>query len=255
MPRPELLLPAGDSEKLKTALLFGADSVYLGGKEFSLRAYAGNFTLEEIRTGLDFARALKKKVIIAANVIAHNKELADIPAYFEKLAALKPAFKKDGSVTAGNASGINDGAAGFIVMSKEKADELGIKPLAKIVSYASGGVDPKIMGIGPAFAMPKALKRAGLKMTDMDVIELNEAFAAQVIACVKELESQGHAIDPEKLNPNGGAIAFGHPNGMSGTRIAIFAMNELKRRAGRYAICSLCIGGGQGLATIFERLG
>jgi acetyl-CoA C-acetyltransferase len=102
--------------------------------------------------------------------------------------------------------------------------------------------------------MPKALKRAALKMADMDVIEINEAFAAQVIACVKELTAQGQAIDPEKLNPNGGAIAFGHPNGMSGTRIAIFAINELKRRQGKYAIASLCIGGGQGLATIFERL-
>ena len=102
--------------------------------------------------------------------------------------------------------------------------------------------------------MPKALKRAGLKMSDMDVIEINEAFAAQVLGCVKELDAQGHTVDPEKLNPNGGAIAFGHPNGMSGTRIAIFAMNELKRRNGRYAICSLCIGGGQGLATIFEKL-
>jgi acetyl-CoA C-acetyltransferase len=102
--------------------------------------------------------------------------------------------------------------------------------------------------------MPKALKRAGLKMTDMDVIEINEAFAAQVIGCVKELTAQGHVIDPEKLNPNGGAIALGHPNGMSGTRIAIFAINEMQRKGGKYAICSLCIGGGQGLATILEKM-
>jgi acetyl-CoA C-acetyltransferase len=110
------------------------------------------------------------------------------------------------------------------------------------------------MGIGPAYAMPKALQRAGLKMSDMDVIEINEAFAAQVLACVKDLERQGHPLDMEKLNPNGGAIAFGHPNGMSGTRLAIFAINELQRSGGRYGIASLCIGGGQGLATIFERL-
>jgi acetyl-CoA C-acetyltransferase len=116
------------------------------------------------------------------------------------------------------------------------------------------GVDPKIMGIGPAYAMPKALQRAGLKMSDMGVVEINEAFAAQVIACVRELESQGHAVDMEKLNPNGGAIAFGHPNGMSGTRLAMFTISELKRKGGRYGIASLCIGGGQGLATIFERL-
>jgi acetyl-CoA acetyltransferase family protein len=172
----------------------------------------------------------------------------------EKLAALPPAFIKNGTVTAGSSSGRNDGAAAVLVMTAKKAKELGYTPLARWVTCAVAGVDPKIMGIGPAYAMPKALKRAGLKMTDMDVIELNEAFAAQVIACVKELEAQGHPVDQEKLNPNGGAIAFGHPNGMSGTRIAIFAMNEMKRRTGRYAICSLCIGGGQGLATIFEGL-
>jgi acetyl-CoA acetyltransferase family protein len=172
----------------------------------------------------------------------------------EKLAALPPAFIKNGTVTAGSSSGRNDGAAAVLVMTANKAKELGYTPLARWVTCAVAGVDPKIMGIGPAYAMPKALKRAGLKMTEMDVIELNEAFAAQVIACVKELEAQGHPVDQEKLNPNGGAIAFGHPNGMSGTRIAIFAMNEMKRRGGRYAICSLCIGGGQGLATIFERL-
>jgi len=115
-------------------------------------------------------------------------------------------------------------------------------------------VDPKIMGIGPAYSMPKALKRAGLKMSDMEVIEINEAFAAQVLACVRELNAQGHTVDMERLNPNGGAIAFGHPNGMSGTRITMFLIGELKRRNGRYGIASLCIGGGQGLATVFERL-
>jgi acetyl-CoA C-acetyltransferase len=110
------------------------------------------------------------------------------------------------------------------------------------------------MGIGPAYSMPKALKRAGLKMSEMEVIEINEAFAAQVLACVRELNAQGHTVDMEKLNPNGGAIAFGHPNGMSGTRIAMFLIGELQRRKGRYGIASLCIGGGQGLATVFERL-
>ncbi len=172
----------------------------------------------------------------------------------EKLRALAPAFKKDGTVTAGTSSGRNDGAAAVLIMTAEKAKELGFKPVARWVTCAVAGVDPKIMGIGPAYAMPKALKRAGLKMSDMDVIEINEAFAAQVIACVRELEAQGHAMDMEKLNPNGGAIAFGHPNGMSGTRLAIFTMNELKRKGGKYGIASLCIGGGQGLATIFERL-
>jgi acetyl-CoA acetyltransferase family protein len=172
----------------------------------------------------------------------------------EKLAALPPAFLKDGTVTAGSSSGRNDAAAAVLVMTMDKAKELGFTPQARWVTCAVAGVDPKIMGIGPAYAMPKALRRAGLKMTDMNVIEINEAFAAQVLADVKELTAQGHQIDPDKVNPNGGAIAFGHPNGMSGTRIAIFAINELKRRGGKYAICSLCIGGGQGLATIFERL-
>ena len=172
----------------------------------------------------------------------------------EKLAALTPVFKKDGTVTAGTSSGRNDGAAAVLMMTAEKARELGYKPLARWVTCAAVGVDPKIMGIGPAYAIPKALKRAGLKIADMDVVEINEAFASQVLACVKELEAQGHPIDMENLNPLGGAIAFGHPNGMSGTRIALFAIQEMQRRTGRYAVASLCIGGGQGLATIFERL-
>ncbi|MEE9913642.1 MAG: thiolase family protein [Deltaproteobacteria bacterium] len=172
----------------------------------------------------------------------------------EKLAALAPAFIKDGTVTAGSSSGRNDGAAAVLVMTLEKARELGYTPKARWVTCGVAGVDPKIMGIGPAFAMPKALTRAGLKMQDMDVVEINEAFAAQVLACVRELHAQGHSFDTERLNPYGGAIAFGHPNGMSGTRIAMFAISEMQRSGGRYAICSLCIGGGQGLATIFERM-
>jgi len=172
----------------------------------------------------------------------------------EKLAALPPVFKKDGTITAGTSSGRNDGAAAVLMMSMEKAKELGYKPWARWVTCAAVGVDPKIMGIGPAYAIPKALKRAGLTISDMDVIEINEAFAAQVLACVRELESQGQHIDMEKLNPTGGAIAFGHPNGMSGTRLAIFTIKELQRRGGRYGLASLCIGGGQGLTTIFERI-
>jgi acetyl-CoA C-acetyltransferase len=172
----------------------------------------------------------------------------------EKLATLSPVFKKDGTVTAGTSSGRNDGSAAVLLMTAQRAQELGYKPLARWVTCAVVGVDPKIMGIGPAYAIPKALKRAGLKMGDMDVMEINEAFAAQVLACVKEMEIQGHPVDMEKLNPLGGAIAFGHPNGMSGARIALFAIQELQRRKGRYAVTSLCIGGGQGLATIFERL-
>jgi acetyl-CoA C-acetyltransferase len=191
----------------------------------------------------------QKKGEIVFDTDEHPRETS-----MEKLSALAPAFKKGGTVTAGNSSGRNDASAAVLVMTIEKARELGYTPQARWVTCAVAGVDPKIMGIGPAYAMPKALKRAGLKMSDMDVIEINEAFAAQVLGCVKELAAQGHPIDPDKLNPNGGAIALGHPNGMSGTRIAIFAINEMKRRGGKYAIASLCIGGGQGLATILEKL-
>jgi acetyl-CoA acetyltransferase family protein len=191
----------------------------------------------------------QKKGQIVFDTDEHPRETS-----MEKLAALAPVFKKNGTVTAGTSSGRNDGAAAILMMTAQKARELGHKPLARWVTCAAVGVDPKIMGIGPAYAMPKALQRAGLKMSEMDVIEINEAFAAQVLACVKEMESQGHALDTEKLNPNGGAIAFGHPNGMSGTRLAIFTINELRRSGGRYGIASLCIGGGQGVATVFERL-
>jgi acetyl-CoA C-acetyltransferase len=191
----------------------------------------------------------QKKGQVVFDTDEHPRETS-----MEKLAALPPVFKKNGTVTAGTSSGRNDGAAAILMMTAQKAKELGCKPLARWVTCGVVGVDPKIMGIGPAYAMPKALKRAGLKMSAMDVIEINEAFAAQVLACVKELESQGYPLDMKKLNPNGGAIAFGHPNGMSGTRLAIFTINELQRSGGRYGIASLCIGGGQGLATIFERL-
>lgn len=166
----------------------------------------------------------------------------------ESLAKLKPAFKKDGIVTAGNASGINDSGAAFIVMSKEKADELGLKYLCKVKSYASAGVDPKIMGIGPVPACRKALDIAGLKMDDMDLIEANEAFAAQAVAVGKEL-----GINPDKLNVNGGAIALGHPIGASGARILITLIHEMEKRDSKYGLATLCIGGGMGTSLIVER--
>jgi len=172
----------------------------------------------------------------------------------EKLAALKPAFKKDGTVTAGNSSGMNDGGVAVLVMSEKKCKASNLKPMGRFISCAVAGVDPKYMGIGPAYAVPKALKSAGLTLADMDVIECNEAFASQTLAVMKELAKQGHKVDPEKWNPNGGAIAFGHPNGMSGGRLTIGALNELKRRGGKYALVTICIGGGQGIATIFERM-
>ena len=169
----------------------------------------------------------------------------------EKMAGLKPAFKKDGSVTAANASGINDSAAAVIVMSKEKADELGIKPMARVISYASGGVDPKIMGIGPVPASKKALEKAGLTVDDLDLIEANEAFAAQSIAVGRDM---GWADKMEKVNVNGGAIAIGHPVGASGARILVTLLYEMQKRESKYGLATLCIGGGMGTALIVERM-
>ncbi len=166
----------------------------------------------------------------------------------EKLAKLRPAFKKDGTVTAGNASGINDGAACLILMSKEKADELGIKPLVTMVSHASAGVDPKIMGIGPVPATQKALALANLKIEDIDLVEANEAFAAQSLAVAKDL-----GLDMAKTNVNGGAIALGHPIGASGARIFVTLIHEMQKRSSSYGLATLCIGGGMGEAVIVKK--
>jgi acetyl-CoA acyltransferase len=167
----------------------------------------------------------------------------------EALSKLKPVFALGGSVTAGNASQTSDGAAAVVVMSRERADALGLKPLARFVSFAVGGVPPEVMGIGPIVAIPKALKLAGLSLEDIDLIELNEAFAAQSLAVAKKLE-----IDIEKLNVNGGAIALGHPLGCSGAKLTITLLNELRRRGGRYGLVTMCIGGGMGAAGVFENL-
>lgn len=165
----------------------------------------------------------------------------------EKLATLKPAFKKDGTVTAGNSSGINDGAAAMLLASEEAVKKYNLKPIAKIKSMAIAGVDPAVMGIGPIPATQKALKRAGIEAKDLDLVELNEAFAAQGIPCMQEL-----GLDPEKVNVNGGAIAIGHPLGCSGTRISATLLHELKRRGGKYGLATMCIGVGQGAAIIYE---
>jgi len=173
----------------------------------------------------------------------------------DTLSKLPPAFIKEGTVTAGNASGRNDGAAFVLMMSSEKAQQLGYKPMAKWISGGDFGVDPKIMGIGPAYAVPQAMKRADLKLSDMDVLECNEAFAVQNLAVIAELEKQtGEKVDINKWNPNGGAIAFGHPNGASGARICLFTMKELIRGGGKYGCFSSCCGGGLGVATVIENL-
>jgi acetyl-CoA C-acetyltransferase len=167
----------------------------------------------------------------------------------ESLAKMKPAFKKDGSVTAGNASGINDGAGAVVLASGEAVKANNLKPLARLVGYAHAGVEPTIMGIGPVPATRKVLERTGLKISDLDVIESNEAFAAQACAVVKELK-----LDPAKVNPNGSGISLGHPIGATGAIITTKALYELKRTGGRYALVTMCIGGGQGIAAIFERV-
>ena len=181
-------------------------------------------------------------------IIFDTDEFPKFGTTIEKVAKLKGAFKKDGIVTAANASGINDAGAAVVVMSKEKADELGIKPLCTIKSYASAGVDPSIMGVGPVPASEKALKKAGLTVADMDLVEANEAFAAQSLAVRKDL-----GLDPEKTNVNGGAIAIGHPIGASGCRILISLIYEMMKRDSKYGLATLCIGGGMGTALVVER--
>ena len=181
-------------------------------------------------------------------IIFDTDEFPKFGTTMEKVAKLKPAFKKDGIVTAANASGINDAGAAVVVMSKDKADELGIKTLCTIKSYASAGVDPSIMGVGPVPATKKALAKAGLKIEDMDLVEANEAIAAQSLAVRKDLN-----LDPEKTNVNGGALALGHPIGASGCRILITLIYEMMKRDSKYGLATLCIGGGMGTALIVER--
>ena len=166
----------------------------------------------------------------------------------EKLGSLKPAFRRDGTVTAGNSSGINDGAAAVVVASEDKARELGAEPLGAFVGAAVAGVDPRVMGIGPVPAVRKLVARTGIDVGEIDLVELNEAFASQSLVVVREL-----GLDPEKVNVNGGAIALGHPLGMSGARLVVTLLHELRRRGGRYGLATLCVGVGQGQAALFER--
>jgi len=166
----------------------------------------------------------------------------------EKLAALKPAFREGGTVTAGNSSGINDGAAALVIASEERARELGVEPLGAFVGSAVAGVDPRVMGIGPVPAVQKLLERSGVDVHELDLVELNEAFASQSLVVIREL-----GLDPEKVNVNGGAIALGHPLGMTGARLVVTLLHELRRREERYGLATLCVGVGQGQAALFER--
>jgi 3-oxoadipyl-CoA thiolase len=186
------------------------------------------------------------ELVPAGELEADEHPRADTTA--EKLAALKPAFRKDGTVTAGNSSGINDGAAALVIASEERAEALGIEPLASFVGSAVAGVDPRVMGIGPIPAVRKLLARTGLEAAELDLVELNEAFASQSLAVIREL-----GLDPAKVNVNGGAIAIGHPLGMSGARLVVTLLHELRRRGGRYGVATMCVGVGQGQAALFTR--
>jgi len=215
----------------------------------------------------EFALASQRKYAQAVADHKWNDEIVPIPVQIgndivdfsndehprlsslEKLAALKPAFSKDGTVTAGNSSGINDGAAAMLLASEAAVIKYGLIPIAKVISMAVAGVDPSIMGIGPVPATKKALARAGINIADLDLVELNEAFASQSIACIYDL-----GLDLEKVNVNGGAIALGHPLGCSGVRISTTLLHELKRRKGKYGLAAMCIGVGQGAAIIYEGL-
>ncbi|MBS1777883.1 MAG: acetyl-CoA C-acyltransferase [Bacteroidetes bacterium] len=206
-------------------------------KYFAAKA-AGKFEDEIVPVTIDLGKG--KTTVFDTD--EHPRETS-----LEKMAALKPAFKKDGTVTAGNSSGINDGAAALLLASADAVKKYNLKPIAKIKSMAVAGVDPAVMGIGPIPASQKALKRAGLEAKDLDLVELNEAFAAQSIPCMQEL-----GLDEEKVNVNGGAIAIGHPLGCSGARISTTLLHELKRRGGKYGLATMCIGVGQGAAIIYE---
>jgi 3-oxoadipyl-CoA thiolase len=205
------------------------------------------FALESQRrwAAADEAGRFADELVPVGNVVRDEHPRPDTNA--EKLAALKAAFREGGTLTAGNSSGINDGAAALVVASEEKAEELGSQPLGRFVGSAVAGVDPRVMGIGPVPAVRKLLERVGLDLGDLDLVELNEAFASQSLHVIGEL-----GLDPERVNVNGGAIAIGHPLGMSGARLVVSLLHELRRRGGRYGLTTLCVGVGQGQAAIFE---
>ena len=224
--------------------------------EFSLRSHknavaaiqAGTFEDETVSVPVSFTTPNGSKPK-RMEIVFKTDEGPRADTTLEALLTLKPAFHARGTVTAGNSSQMSDGAAAAVVMSAERAQALGLKPLARFVAFATAGYKPEEMGVGPVYAIPKALKIAGLKLEDIDVFELNEAFAAQALSVIKEA-----GLDPEKVNPNGGAIALGHPLGCTGAKLTATIIRELKRRKGRYGIVTMCVGGGMGAAGIIENL-
>src|SRR5438105_1660989 len=226
-----------------------ADEFSLSSHRKALAAIrAGKFEDETVPGPVSVTRANGSKPK-KQEIIFKTDEGPRTDTLLEALLSLKPAFHAKGTVTAGNSSQMSDGAAAAVVMSAERAKQLGIKPLVRYVSFATAGYKPEEMGLGPVYAIPRALKFAGLKLSDIDVIELNEAFAAQSLAVIKEA-----GLDPERVNPNGGAIALGHPLGCTGAKLTATIIRELKRRNGRYGLVTMCVGGGMGAAGIFENM-
>lgn len=273
MAKPNSEFPRGNMEMYDTTIgwrftnsklkeIYGAESMPETAENVAerfgiTREEQDQFALEsQMKAKLAMEKCLFKDEIIPVTytdrkgneiTLAHDEHPRPETTY-EKLSGLKPIFK-GGTVTAGNASGVNDGASALLLMSAEKAKKLGLAPLGKYVVSATAGLEPSIMGVGPVFSTRKALKRAGLKMEDIDLTELNEAFASQSLACIKELEA-----DPNQVNVNGGAIAFGHPLGASGARILTTLLHEMKRRNSKYGLATMCVGVGQGISTIVERV-
>jgi 3-oxoadipyl-CoA thiolase len=264
MPKPDKPFPRGDQRAWDTTLgwrfpnprmeeLFPLESMGETGENVAERWSVSRedqdaFALRSQQRWADAAEAgrFDDELVAVDGVERDEHPRPDTSA--EKLASLKPAFRNNGTVTAGNASGINDGAAALVVASEDRARDLGADPLGRFVASAVAGVDPRVMGIGPIPAVRKALGRAGISVDDLDLVELNEAFASQSLAVVREL-----GLDEEKVNVNGGAIALGHPLGMSGARLVVSLLHELRRRNGRYGLATLCVGVGQGQAALFER--
>jgi 3-oxoadipyl-CoA thiolase len=262
--KPERAYPRGDRTLYDTTLgwrfpnprmqeLFPLESMGETGENVAQRwsvdrAAQDEFALRSQRrwAEADAAGRFADELVAVAGVERDEHPRPDSTA--ERLASLQPAFRQDGTVTAGNASGINDGAAALVIASEERAAGAGVEPLGRFVSSAVAGVDPRVMGIGPVPAVRKALDRAGLTVDRLDLVELNEAFASQSVAVIREL-----GLDPDRVNVNGGAIALGHPLGMSGARLVVSLLHELRRRRGRHGLATLCVGVGQGQAAIFER--
>jgi 3-oxoadipyl-CoA thiolase len=262
--KPDKPFPRGDRTIYDTTLgwrfpnprleeLFPLESMGETGENVAERWHVSRedqdaFALESQRrwAAADAAGRFADELVPVGDAVRDEHPRPDTSA--EKLATLKPAFRQDGTVTAGNASGINDGAAALVIASEEKGRELGAEPLGRFVASAVAGVDPRVMGIGPIPAVRKVLGRAGIDASDLDLVELNEAFASQSLAVIREL-----GLDSERVNVNGGAIALGHPLGMSGARLVVTLLHELRRRGGRYGLATLCVGVGQGQAALFER--